>query len=55
MVVVIIKADFAQGEKVRMLCQLREFVVVLRRGEPGFVGVNPGSGVDPVVALGKGY
>src|ERR1700730_15124233 len=51
MVVVIIEADFTQGEKFRMLRQLRELVIVRGRGELGFMWVNPGSGVDPVIAL----
>src|SRR5437879_11986558 len=53
MVVVIIETDFAPGQEFWMLRQIAELVVMYKCGEPGFVRVNSGRGVDPVVALGK--
>src|SRR5690348_7893779 len=42
MVVVIIEANFAPGEKLRMFRQICELVVIRGRSEPGFVRVNSG-------------
>src|SRR5260370_40854760 len=53
MVIVIIETDFTPGEKLWMLRQVRKLVVMGRGGKLGFVRMNTGRGVDPIVAFRK--
>ena len=51
MIVVIVETDFAPGDQARVLRQPIEFLVVRFGGVPGFVRMNSGRGVNPVVRL----